>query len=223
MALFGTFDPEMLKMPLGFIKVLQLPFALIAFTTMDGWGFLLEYKCDEKVIQKAIIDRFALSSIMLPMCNGTKTNLWEHSFGGTALFYGLISLLSLVFIGLMLFVYLFNLELYATDNRLPHADCITTCILGICWVLVAISWWSATSKVLEDTTNENIVKLLNDKHFCGENSCVSGSYSHSSTLTISVLAAWGCAILFFSNIWFAYKETDWFKNRQPFPEPQMTI
>uniref|UniRef100_A0AC35U4W5 MARVEL domain-containing protein n=1 Tax=Rhabditophanes sp. KR3021 TaxID=114890 RepID=A0AC35U4W5_9BILA len=228
MSLLGNFDLQMLKVPLGFIKVLQFPFVLIAFTAMDGWGFLLEYTCSAKngtepFVQKALVDKFALSSNLIPNCNGTQLPLWDMSYGGTATLFGLLALSSLIFVMAMLFIYLMNLETYVNDNRYAHADCIVTAALAIVWFLVAVSWWSVTSNVVEATSNASIVKLLNEKHFCGNSECLSQSYSHSSPLLISVLSAWACAILFVGNIWFTYKETDWFKNRQPFPEPQMNI
>uniref|UniRef100_A0A1I8APR6 MARVEL domain-containing protein n=2 Tax=Steinernema glaseri TaxID=37863 RepID=A0A1I8APR6_9BILA len=218
MSFIGEMNLEPIKVPLGFIRCLELPFVIIALFSKNGWGFELLYNCGESKISYTV-DSFNLGDLLVPVCvNGTASgesnHLWKDSFGGSAWFFGLVGVLSLLFVLGMLYIYLFSWGNYEANEKLPTIDFAVTCGLACFWFIATWSWWSSINGIAVLTTNEYINKALTDGKFCEAASCGSPSHGRNSALSISVLAGWACVLLFAANSWFAWKETAWFRNRQ---------
>jgi hypothetical protein len=115
-----------------------------------------------------------------------------------------------------LYVYLFKWGVYAGDDRVPKLDLIITCIIGIWWCVATWIWWRATNDLERVTDKNTIANRFKAGDFCGKNfwdKCDFESYAAYSTLTVSVIAGFGCMILWAANIYYVYKETTWFKDR----------
>lgn len=128
----------------------------------------------------------------------------------------MIAVISIVFALIALYVYLFKWGVYVGDERLPKLDLIITCFIGIWWFIATWIWWRATNALEIETDSTTIANRFKSADFCGKNrweQCEFESYTSYSTLTVSVIAGFGCMILWASNIYFAYKETSWFRER----------
>ncbi|KAK0400101.1 hypothetical protein QR680_003358 [Steinernema hermaphroditum] len=218
MSFIGELNLEPLKVPLGFIRCVQLPFIIIALFSKNGWGFELLYNCGLSKISFRV-DSFNLGDLLVPMCiNGTASGesakLWKDSFGGSSWFFGLVGVLSLFFVLGMLYIYVFSWGNYESNEKVPIVDFAVTTGLACFWFIASWSWWSSTNGIAALTTNEYINKALVGGNFCENKPCESPSQGRNASLSISVLAGWACVLLFAANVWFAWKETVWFRNRQ---------
>ncbi|KAI6181179.1 Cytochrome b-c1 complex subunit Rieske, mitochondrial [Aphelenchoides besseyi] len=131
-------------------------------------------------------------------------------------FFGFVALVSIVFVIVMLFVYLCKWGVYAGDDRVPKLDLIITLVIAVGWFLATWIWWGATNG-LEDATDPNHVRDKFKKlRFCDstKEDCDFYSYAAYAPLTVSIIAGFACLILFGTNVWFVYKETSWFRERQ---------
>ncbi|KAH7730977.1 SPH-1 protein [Aphelenchoides avenae] len=206
---------DQLKVPLGFIKVLEVVFALIAFAALNGWRFELDYMCAGESKKRAFeTTTFSLASVQFPKCgaaDNATANLFDNSFGGVGGFFAFVSIASVFFALAMLFVYLYMWGLYAGDDRVPQIDLLITMLLAVAWFIATWSWWWSANGLESATVKENVEKLMQEKGFNATNI---NAYAVYAPVTVSIMAGFACLVLFASNVWFTYKETSWFRNRQ---------
>ncbi|TMS38670.1 hypothetical protein L596_005342 [Steinernema carpocapsae] len=164
-----------------------------------------------------MVDSFNLGSVLIPKCtNGTMGEsdvLWTEMFGGSSWFFGLVGVLSFFFVLASLYFYLFAWGNYESSERLSTIDFACTLGLACFWFVATWAWWTAANGIGALTTKEYITEQLKRKDFC-DAGCSTTSHGHNSSLSISVLAGWACVLLFGANVWFVWKETIWFRNRQ---------
>jgi hypothetical protein len=201
---------DQLKVPLGFIKVLELVFALIAFAALNGWKFELRYVCNG-IPRSYETTTFSLPSVQFVKCDNTSGSLFNDSFGGVSTFFAFVAIASVIFSLVMLFVYLYMWGLYAGDDRVPQIDLLITMILAMSWFIATWSWWWGANGIERVTEEASVKSLLSEKDFKATDA---KSYAVYAPLTVSILAGFTCLLLFATNIWFAYKETTWFRSRQ---------
>jgi hypothetical protein len=222
----GNLDIEQLKVPLGFIKLVQIPLALIAYTALHGWRFDFKVYCNigngtMHAQHMYETSSFSLGGIEYKNCSNTSTTLFPESYGGSSGLVGFVCIVSIIYCLAMLFIYLYRWDAYANDNRLPRLDTGVTIILAFLWFFSFWVWWRYSSAMKDMTTKENVQKLSDDHNFCTAPGCKLDSYAMYAPVTVSVLAAFGNAILFSYNIWIVYKETVWFHHRQMNQQPHM--
>jgi len=218
MPLISDLNVDQLKLPLGFIKIPQLVLAVIAFTARSGWQFAVKYKCNGEFVSTNV-GSFDLSGTF-KKCDGTLERVLTADHSTAASFFGLIAILSIIYVLIAIYVYLFKWGVYAGDERIPKIDLIITCILAIWWFLATWIWWRATNQLEHDTEPKSVSQRFKAAKFCGPNdkdfdNCDFTSYADYATLTVSVIAGFGCLLLWASNIYFAFKETSWFGQRKP--------
>jgi len=211
---------EVLKVPLGFIRVLQLPFLILALATINAWHLSLDYKCDGGFHDNPEIDTFGFNSVALKCDNVSKPFMFASvSYSSNCGFYVFTAVITLLFVLIVLFTYLVLWPLYESDARLPKIDFVGTAILGFLWLIATIVWWSGASKVSSLTSNERIRDLMNVN--CGQN-CTTNSGAHNGGIVIAVIAGWALVILFAADVWFTFKETIWFRSRHEAHQPTMS-
>uniref|UniRef100_A0A914E0M7 MARVEL domain-containing protein n=1 Tax=Acrobeloides nanus TaxID=290746 RepID=A0A914E0M7_9BILA len=220
MGFIEQLNTEQLKLPLGFIKLVELIFALIAWAAKNGWRFELQYSCLDGQNLTKEITHFSLKDVAFENCNGTNVFLFDNSYSGSSSFFGFVAIASIFFVLGMLFIYLFNWGLYAGDDRVPQLDLVLTSLLAIFWFLATVFWFFGANGVESATEPDRVLKLVKEKHLCEgcEDKFIS-SYAMYATLTVSLFAGFGCLVLFASNMWFTYKETIWFRHHQMNQQP----
>uniref|UniRef100_A0A914WEY3 MARVEL domain-containing protein n=1 Tax=Plectus sambesii TaxID=2011161 RepID=A0A914WEY3_9BILA len=213
---------EVLKLPLGFIRIVQLPFIIIAFASMGGWGitFSHPYTCNGTQLSETVpINTFRLTNIAVSsdLCNKSApvTQLFNEGVTSSPGFFVFTGVVSLLFVLAMLAIYCFVWGMYESNNRVPLIDFVVTALLTVFWFFGTIAWWSGAAAVGSLTTKDAIEDRLKTIAPCKDGtSCavtINGGYS---SLVISVFAGWACVLLFVADCWFIYKETIWFRNRQ---------
>jgi hypothetical protein len=228
MVALGNFDIEQLKVPLGFIKVVQIPLALIAYTALHGWRFDLSVFC-RRDAKDAFVNAthmyetssFSLGSVEYKNCSNVTQTIFPESFSGSSTFVGFVSIVSIIFCLAMLFIYLYRYDAYAADDRLPRLDTGITILLAFFWFIAFWMWWRYSSALEAMTAPDNVKKLAEEDGYCSGDLCLIKSYAMYAPVTVSVLAALGSVILFSYNIWIVYKETIWFHQRQMNQQPHM--
>uniref|UniRef100_A0A914YS92 MARVEL domain-containing protein n=1 Tax=Panagrolaimus superbus TaxID=310955 RepID=A0A914YS92_9BILA len=220
----GNLDIEQLKVPLGFIKLVQIPLALITYAALHGWKFDLNVYCkleNGTMTSKHSYETtsYSLAGISYKNCSDTPTNLFPESFGGSSGLVGFVCIFSIIYCLIMLFIYLYRWDAYANDDRLPRLDTGMTILLSFLWFFSFWIWWRYSSALEAMTTEENVKKLSDDHKFCTAPDCQIRPYAMYAPVTVSLLAAIGNIILYSYNIWIVYKETVWFHQRQMNQQP----
>jgi hypothetical protein len=219
---YRRIDFEQLKMPIGFIRLIEAVFCLIVFASFHGWQFDLEIKCGPPVkINETIKTSYEYHSLDISgykffRCNDSKTEVYpfKGDYGSGADFYTYLIPFSLFLTTGMLLFYLFSYGVYASDDRLPILDLTVTALLAVFWMFGTLFFSISARRIEDATTPENVNKTLVALDICGGKKCEVNSYSVYATLSIASLAGVGLFILFTGNIWYIYKETPYFRNRQ---------
>jgi len=203
---------EVLKVPLGFIRVLQLPFLILALASINGWHLTLEYTCDATNATRKgpyEVDTFNFNSVMIQNCTDDSMPLYPASYTANCGFFVFTAVISLLFVFAMLFIYMILWAMYESDIRFPKADFVGTAVLLLGWVIATLAWWSGEGGVSARTSTEALNSRLKD--FCFD--CTTTSAAHNGGILIAVIAGWALVMLFAADLWFTYKETIWFRNR----------
>ncbi|CAD5227075.1 unnamed protein product [Bursaphelenchus xylophilus] len=227
MPLINDLNVDQMKVPLGFIKIPQLLLAIIAFSSRSGWEFSASFTCKDNTSYQFTARSFSITDQdygpNFKTCAGASLGLVTFDHSTASSFFGFVSMVSIIFVLIMLFLYLFRWGAYAGDERIPKVDTVVTMALAVAWFLAAWSWWSATHSLGNITSPENLTEQFEKKKFCDFDDikdCKLRTHQATASLTVSVLAGFASLILFASNIWYAYKETVWFRDRNTPAPPQ---
>jgi len=211
------------KYPIGFVRILELVFIIIALATVNSWHVKLTYKCpaapnDTQVTLSAEVDTFTLTKARIPDCKNETSALWEK--GGdnstkSAGFFYFTNIFALIFVLAITFVYVVLWEMYDANKRLSLIDLAITALLFVFWFICASVWWSGSSNMGDATDHDHIVDLMtNTPGFWKEATTEAKDdlaksltkHANTGSLVISVLCNWVCVMLFAGNCWFVYKE-----------------
>lgn len=228
-------NTEIFKVPLGFIKIIELLFAIIAFATVSGWGVSTTYRSKAQgcaTVPVAFGYPFNFPSTtagVIPLNSCVKTStaapdqvLVHESYKSTGEFFVFTGVMTMLYVLAATAVYLVLWNKYESDNRYPIVDLIVTCILAVFWLFGAIAWAFATGGIKsltnEDTLLASLAKLDSGCQIAKDPCAFSTTWSYGR-LTIGALAGAVCALCFAFNVWFVYKETVWWRNRTPTSPP----
>lgn len=238
-------DTQVLKEPRGFIRCLEWIFALVAFATCANFSTTCGYKLTCNVNQGAdvvhnIYYPFKLDGVPATInfhdSGATKSDCFDvkkaqiqpgdfHSDAQFFVFTGVIAWLGAT---ACLVIYVFFSQRYLDDNkRAPMIDFCFTVIVAVCWLSASAAWangviglksaaeesWLTTSKFSPCETNDGAFVNTNISA-CDTN--LTGSYGGANA---SILLGFLNFFLWASNLWFIYKETQWFANRSQSSNP----
>lgn len=212
-------DVEQLKLPLGFIRVLELVFCLIAYTSLNAWRFNLEITCkfdgSPDVTKQFFLRQLSTQDFKVEKCGeNLAADLFEESIGSGASFYSYLLVISIFFTVASLLVYLFWWNLYVSDDRIPILDLSITALLAFAWLVGTFCFSITAGRIEEITEQENVKKLVDERKICASaKSCKVESYAVYAPLTVSTIAGIACILLYFTNVWYCYKETASFRTR----------
>jgi len=212
-------DWEPLKLPLGFIRAVELFFGLIAYAAFHGWEFCFEYSCGAAANPPYCMSDFSFAKFPAKRCVNGSMDLpfAEVEIGSGADFYSYLLVISIFYtLGALLF-YLFAWSTYVTDDRLPVLDLIVTVILAFGWLIGTISFSIAAGRVEDATDSAYVSKVLKDGYCETATDCPSHITAMNSLLSVSLIAGIGCVVLYTANVWFCFKETANFRNRNAHP------
>lgn len=188
--------------------------ALIVYVSLHGWRFDYHMNCKNGNFSDET-GTFDLTDIWIKNCTGEKVQLFDTSYWFSSSLVSLISIITIMYCLALLFVYLYRWNAYTSDDNLPRMDTAITIVIAFCWFILFWVWWRQTSSLEYYTSGENVEKLARKADLCGDGkSCALYTYAMYAPLSVSVVAALACTVLFSYNIWITYKETIWFRQRQ---------
>jgi len=237
--LMANMNKEVLKQPRGFIKLVQWVASIICFASIAGWedSFSVEVGCGmNQKSQKVTVEfeyPFELDLVTLkePICKewpasgGTPEGLDPIDFmaheAGTSQLFVFVGVISFLYcIGVTVF-YVFFDQIYTNNDQAPIGDFGIHAAVGFLWFVSTIAWATSLTEIKYYTNpDEYALKLI---HECTQpwGSCKSLEYPSYASLNISVIMGFLNMFLWWTNLWFIYKETKWFHkttaNMPPMP------
>ncbi|KRX83759.1 Synaptophysin [Trichinella sp. T6] len=194
---------RILKEPLGFIRILEFPMVLLAFATTAGYSATLDvkYKCTgiDNVFSFSWFYPFDLTN------TAVSNDLCKQEGGSISIFgEGAVSQSQFfVCTGVLSFLYIIG-------------DFVVTAVLAVFWFIASCAWASGVN-VIKGLTDFSMIKnmFVNSVNPCKDKeSCHFTPHWNYAALNVSLIAGFACFFLFASNLWFIWKETEWFKSRQ---------
>ncbi|KAG7478027.1 hypothetical protein MATL_G00076090 [Megalops atlanticus] len=221
----GTFG--VLKLPLGFIRVLEWLFAIFAFATCGGYSGQLRVSvdCVNKTDSNLSIGinfayPFRLHQVYFdaPLCQGKKQErlFLIGDYSSSAEFFVTIAVFAFLYSLLATVVYIFFQNKYRENNRGPLIDFIVTVVFSFLWLVSSSAWAKGLSDV-KVATDPDEVLLLMSACKVQNNKCGSVYGPIWSGLNTSVVFGFLNFVLWAGNIWFVFKETGWHKSGQRYP------
>ncbi|XP_028303084.1 synaptoporin isoform X2 [Gouania willdenowi] len=191
---------QVLKIPLGFIRVLQWLFAVFAFSTCGGYSGQLRVSvdCMEKASSNLSIPidfgypfRLDQVSFEAPACEATKRErvFLIGDFSSSAEFFVTISVFAFLYSLMASIVYIFFLNKYRQISRGPLIDFVVTVVFSFVWLVSSSAWAKALSDV-KTATDPDEVQLLIPACKVQTNKCGSVHGARWSGLNTSVETSW---------------------------------
>lgn len=227
-----TARTEVLKEPLGFIKIIQFLFSIITFAVAVNGGdkITLTAQCKSSSVSTSFTGSVSTdysypydlsNSHWTPrnFCGSAVETLMTSSgsivaSAGFFVFTGVISFLySLAFI----IIYVFFRHRYNNMVFFPIADFILTALITFFWFVASIAWSKAVDDIKNATSSSTLVALFST--ICSPGNCPINTITYGS-IVISCIFGFGNVILWGGNIWFVMKETAWYKTRAQLQQQQ---
>lgn len=211
-----SLNTNVFQEPRGVMRVIQFIFAICAFATTTGFtnDILLSY-CSPTEISKVTIKfdyPFKLERIETPLTqcdsNGTVQFNLVGDFSSDAQFFVATGVLSMLYCMGIAVIYLMFDSSYQSNALVPMADFILTVLLAVFWLSGSAAWANGLDGIKSVTSRETILSLQD----CQRIKCSDAIIGSFSSLNISVILGFLNFFLWASDLWFLYKETQWFKN-----------
>ncbi|CAP23050.1 Protein CBR-SPH-1 [Caenorhabditis briggsae] len=200
------------KFPLGFIRVIEFVFIIIAIAAVNSWGMTMEYNCkgqaNKTVTSSQDVYTFSLSNVKLTGCDNQTHTFWrgDDSAGGSAGFFYFVNVTALIYVIFICFVYVIFWGIYQTEKRIPLIDLGATALFFILFFFCSSIWWAGANTIGSATSDEHLKELFQQESWKSQNAAFSNREVNNGKLAISVLANWVCVLCFAFNSWFIWKE-----------------
>lgn len=200
------YDLTVFQEPRGVMRIFQLIFALCALYTTWNFDINVTVHNGTQVNSTAIEFPFKFGKRVCSDPTSDRSAILSADVSSDARFFVATCVLSILYALFISAVYAAIDEIYTSKPEVPLADFILTAVLAIFWLAGAAAWSNGTS-ALKTVTDPVTIQAL-----CGGK--VTVLTSSFSRLNISLLFGYLNFFLWASDLWFLYKETHWFKERQ---------
>ncbi|CDW55831.1 synaptoporin [Trichuris trichiura] len=206
------------------VMVAHLVLNLTEVTTLDGRIHSSKLQKERRAycMAAAFVFPSSLTNVFIPANFCDPSSPKKYIFGEGAVsqsqFFVCTGILSFLYILAILCVYLFQMEKYETDNRWPAMDFLITAILALFWFISSCAWAAGVSSLKSITEPVNVgARVIENSAVCSskDHACKFEHDYNFASLNVSLIAGFACFFLFASNLWFIWKETEWFKSRHP--------
>ncbi|CAI5448274.1 unnamed protein product [Caenorhabditis angaria] len=199
------------KYPLGFIRVIEFVFIIIAIAAVNSWGLTFDYDCptppNNQTI-KASVATFSLSNFKIKNCSNAQQTLWDSddSAGGAAGFFYFVNVSSLIYVIIVTFVYVIFWSQYQSEKRIALLDLGITALFFILFFFCSSIWWAGSNTIGNATSEEHLKERFAQEPWKNQTVQLTSRDVNNGKLAISVLANWVCVFSFAFNCWFIWKE-----------------
>lgn len=200
------------------MRILQFVFAICAFATISGYtGEVVLTACEKPTTNFPIsfgypfvLDDAKPAEITCVNPAGSPPQTvyvsLKGDFSSDAQFFVASGVLAFLYcIGIVVVYALFE-EKYQSNKMLPLADFVLTTVLAVLWLSSSAAWANSLTGI------KSVTDVPYIKSQC--KICPTVWTASFSSLNISVLLGFLNFFLWASDLWFLYKETEWFKTRQ---------
>uniref|UniRef100_A0A8R1HKM1 MARVEL domain-containing protein n=1 Tax=Caenorhabditis japonica TaxID=281687 RepID=A0A8R1HKM1_CAEJA len=201
------------KYPLGFIRVIQFVFIIIAIAAANSWGLTMEYNCAVEPNKTSVsnyqkVFTFSLSKVKLTGCDKDLHTFWQadDSASGSAGFFYFVNVAALIYVIFVTFVYVIFWNIYQTEKRIPLVDLAVTALFFVLFFFCSSIWWAGANTIGTATSDDRLKELFAQESWKDQNATFSSRDVNNGKLAISVLADWVCVLCFAFNCWFIWKE-----------------
>ncbi|XP_039297201.1 synaptophysin [Nilaparvata lugens] len=212
----ANIDLNVLKEPRGVNRVLQFIISILAALFLYSYeGKISIQYCVDRTLELTYSYPFRISTLAKnATCNGTihKIELFEDDgFSIYAEYFLYISIASVLFCVVLMFIYVKMTSAYETDNRYPLGDFIGTMVLAVFWLFCSAAWSHGLSFLKVTTSPKVLLRTL--KNIDSGDVFKFSSVKTASYFGLNVSALLGCLSFFLwaADLWFLYKETPWFQ------------
>ncbi|KAI1287340.1 Synaptophysin-like protein 1 [Halotydeus destructor] len=219
MAIDFQFNLNPIKEPRGFIRLVQILFAILAF--VSTWSFDTKSEivitCNKDGVAVTLpyeveypFDRtYRLDTVT---CFSGEKKTYTLDYKASSQFYVTTGCLAMFYAIAAAGLYTFLGHIYENNTMVPLIDLAGSAILTLFWFLGWCVWWANVGNV-KDFARElhNTVKadLINSADVYDRE-----KYRFAQ-LTISLLFGFGNIILWAASCWFVYKDTHLYKGNDP--------
>ncbi|CAB3405893.1 unnamed protein product [Caenorhabditis bovis] len=207
----GDLRISIFKYPIGFIRIVQFVFIVIAIAAVNSWGIEMHYSCKVGNLTNYLsqkVSTFSLTGLKIHDCqNGTRP-IWENddSASGSAGFFYFVNVSALIYVLIITFGYVILWNLYQSDKRLPLADLGLTALFFVLFIFCSSIWWAGANTIGNATSDDHLKQLFSQNEWANQNATYSNRDVNNGKLAISVLADWVCVFCFAFNCWIIWKE-----------------
>ncbi|XP_030748327.1 synaptophysin-like protein 2 [Sitophilus oryzae] len=189
--------------PRGVMRILHFVFSICAFATIVDYTGYITLLCD-KNSQIEFSYPFSISVAKSVNNNNSCTVSISNDFSSDAKFFVATGVLAMLYSIAIILVYAKMDEAYKANKKYPLYDFLITVFLAVLWLSSSAAWANGLSGLKSATSNPS---------FSTPDCCkiVTSSYS---TLNISVIFGFLNFFLWAADLWFLYKETEWFQGAQ---------
>ncbi|XP_066155409.1 synaptophysin-like [Euwallacea fornicatus] len=190
--------------PRGVMRILHFVFSICAFATITGYTGIIRFVCSTKEVStKFEYPFYVVETLTLtPNCTATVSN----DFSSDARFFVATGVLSFLYAIAIIYIYLKMDEAYKINKKLPLYDFLITVFLAVLWLSSSAAWSHALSG-LKTVTSYPIITP--------SDCCKTVRTSSFSTLNISAIFGFLNFFLWAADLWFLFKETEWFQGGAP--------
>ncbi|XP_015785011.1 synaptophysin-like protein 1 [Tetranychus urticae] len=233
-------NTRVIKEPRGFIRILQLIFAIFAFATTSGFKGTseLEMYCSGQLTESEPVNTEKLTRkieykieypfeleksqfTIIPNCTNPDTIVSRNfpmDFSSSARFFVTTGVLCMLYcIGALAF-YLTSAPIYATNPLIPVLDLVATGIFTIFWFAGSCAWAAGVSD-LKYYTNPSTFKRHLKVCDVKPTICSTKSLANWSSLNVSLIFGFANFFLWAASMWFVYKETQFHPKSEAGPMP----
>ena len=213
----------LIKEPRGFVRLLQVLFSIMAWSTTAGFSTksTLQINCPDAAtytVEYKISYPFDLrqTEISVPYNCSDDTPVVRDSFpidfSCTSMLFVLVCILSLLYAVCAAICYCFLTARYETDPLAPMFDLCSTLLFAFVWILISCTWALNVSD-LKHYTHPNYFKDSLTVCQDSDANCQPSSPGKWSSLTVSLVCAFTCVVLWLGSSWFIFKETNLHKKQ----------
>ncbi|XP_069033809.1 synaptophysin-like [Embiotoca jacksoni] len=221
---------RVMKVPLGFIKVLEWFFAIFAFSTCGSYSgmFRMSVHCQNPNDSDLNLEvefeyPFRLHQVYFdaPTCKGEdKERLFlVGDYSSSSEFFVTIGVFAFLYSTAALGVYVFLFEKYKENNKGPLIDLGVTAVFAFMWLVSSAAWAKGLSDVKTATDPDRVITMISACNV-EEKNCREVHDPVMSGLNTSVAFGFINLILWVGNLWFVFKETGIIAPFMRAPPPQ---
>lgn len=214
----------LIKEPRGFVRLLQVLFSILAWSTTAGFSTTstLHIDCPDATpftVEYKIAYPFDLreTEVSVPDNCNDDTDVIQDSFpidfSTTAMLYVLVCVISLLYSIGAAVCYCLMTSRYENDPLAPMFDLCLTLLLTICWIAITCTWALNVSDLKHYTHPHYFKDSLTVCQDTDAN-CQPSNPGKWSSLTVSIVCGFTCVVLWLGSTWFIFKETTLHKQKQ---------